>query len=836
MKRIWIIVGAVVALLVAAVVIVPQLIPSEVYRAKIEEEATKALGRQVKVGPVSVGIIPRIEAKAGASTIANPEGFGDAPFASMKELRAAVKLFPLFFGKVEIDEFVLVEPNIAMVQLADGRNNWTFEIPGAKPTEPSQPGSEFAGSLGDVRIENGQVTYDDRKTATVHKLAKLQLNANMDAIDKPFSIHAEGLADDVPFKVDTKITNPKAMMGGLPSQVTIKLDTDLLKTNLDGSLALGDNTAFDFKFDGEVPSATKLADAFQVKDLPARAVLGKISASGQALGTPSDITLKIADARHESALLNADLQGEARIAEFITLALTANAEAPKLADLATAMSIEAPAGEALGKASATTKIDGRLGDLTFSNVDFKHDSGLLGISFTGGARLNANLTYNGRLSIKAPDLRALAVAAGATLPPGDVYKTFSLTGDTSGGTSSVMLRNAVVQFDKVQGTGEAALKLGTKPHLTGSLSTNAIDITPYATASGAPEDSNTKKPGGWGSDPIDLSPLKLADADLTLKAAGIKYEKFDFGSSNILVTLKSGKLVADLKQTSLFGGAGGATLTADGSSAVPSVALKANISALSLKPLMNAAAGFDMVEGKGDIVIDIAGSGANLHNLMSSLAGNGKFAFDQGAINGVNLTELGNAAKTALSSKSISLAAFSKDAKTTFNGLNANFAMKDGVAVMADLKMDAAGFTVSGGGALDIGKQKLQLSLFPEFTDKKQGINGYGLPIKLAGGWDGVGLNLDWDWLAKKATSDVKAKVTDEIQSELKKSLGGDLGKLLGNSPAPAPAPAQTPAQTPAQPADPAATPAQPPAESPQSAEDRLKKEAQKALGKLFGD
>jgi AsmA protein len=401
-----------------------------------------------------------------------------------------------------------------------------------------------------------------------------------------------------------------------------------------------------------------------------------------------------------------------------------------------------------------------------------------------------------------------------------------------------MLKNAVVQFDSVKGTGEAALKLGNKPYLSGSLSTNAIDITPYATASGAPEDDNTKKPGGWGNDPIDLSPLKLADADLTLKAAGLKYEKFDFGPSSIVVTLKSGKLTADLKQTSLFGGAGGATLVADGSGSVPAVALKANISALSLKPLMNAAAGFDMLEGKGDIVVDIAGSGANLQGLMSSLAGNGKFAFDQGTINGVNLTELGNAAKTALSSKSISLAAFSKDAKTTFNALNANFAMKDGVAVMADLKMNSGSFTVAGGGSLDIGKQKLSLSLFPEFADKKQGLNGYGLPIKLAGGWDGVGLNLDWDWLAKKATSDVKTKVTSEIQDELKKSLGGDLGKLLGTggTAAPAPAPAADAAPAPAQPADSAAAPAQPPAESPKNAEDRLKKEAQKALGKLFGD
>jgi uncharacterized protein involved in outer membrane biogenesis len=73
-----------------------------------------------------------MEARAGASTLANPEGFGDAPFASMKELRAAVALWPLFFQNVEIEEFVLVEPTIGLVNLENGKNNWTFDVGAAR--------------------------------------------------------------------------------------------------------------------------------------------------------------------------------------------------------------------------------------------------------------------------------------------------------------------------------------------------------------------------------------------------------------------------------------------------------------------------------------------------------------------------------------------------------------------------------------------------------------------------------------------------------------------------------------------------------------------------------
>jgi hypothetical protein len=208
----------------------------------------------------------------------------------------------------------------------------------------------------------------------------------MQALDKPLWFNASGFANDLAFKLESRIENPKAMMDGVTTPASIKIDTDLLKTALDGTLALGAKPSFDFQFSGEVPSAVKLADAFQVKDLPARGVLGKLSLNGQAFGSFEDITLKISGAKHESPLLAADLKGEARIAKAITLQLDATAEAPQLAQLAKAMNITAPAEAALGKARATTKISGTLDALNFSNVNFEHNSGLLGLLFNGNAR------------------------------------------------------------------------------------------------------------------------------------------------------------------------------------------------------------------------------------------------------------------------------------------------------------------------------------------------------------------------------------------------------------------------------------------------------------------
>jgi uncharacterized protein involved in outer membrane biogenesis len=853
MRKYWIIGGSVVGgllvLLVLAVLIVPNLIPQEVYRAEIEKVAYQVTGRKVAVtGRIEVAVFPRIEARAGASTVANPEGFEGPDFASMKELRAAVALWPLFFGNVEVEEFVLVEPKITLVSLEDGTNNWTFTPPAVPTGEPGEPaqGGQMGASLRDVRIEKGIVSFDDRKEGKIQTLSDFNFWADMQSLDKPLSFNAEGLANALKFRIETRLENPKAMLDGLASPVEIKLQTDLIKTDLKGTLGLGDTPEFDFAVKGEIPNIPALAEAFQTA-VPVPTVLGKLTLDGQAYGSFDDITIKVASARHESPLLNADLKGEARLAKTIALQLDANAEAPKLADLARALNIAPPAEAALGKATVAAKILGTLDDLAFNDVNFEHASGLLNLMFRGSAALKDQLTYAGDVTIAAPDLRKLAAAAGTDLPPGDIYKAFSLTGQTSGGTKDVMLKNATVKFDNITGTGEAALNFGAKPRLTGALNTSAIDITPYAKASGAPAGKPAASTGGWGNTPIDLSPLKLVDADLTLKSKGIKFDKFDFGPSNVAVGLTGGKLVADLKQTSLFGGAGSALFVADGSGSRPGIELKAKMDKLALKDLLGASAGFTMLEGAGGLDIDLAGSGDNLQALMSSLVGKGAITSDESTLKGVNLTELASAAVNAFTSKKFSGAAFSPVAQTRFNALDANFVMTDGVAMLTDMDIDAGAMTIAAGGALDIGRQQLTFSLFPQFDDKNAGLNGYGLPIKLSGSWGGISFAPDWGWLADKATASAKEKVQSEIQDELK-GIGDSIRDRLGlGSPkpapaAPAPAPAQTPAATPDTPA-PAAPPAENQAAAPpaqpappaQSAEDRLKAEAEKALGRLFG-
>ena len=193
---------------------------------------------------------------------------------------------------------------------------------------------------------------------------------------------------------------------------------------------------------------------------------------------------------------------------------------------------------------------------------------------------------------------------------------------------------------------------------------------------------------------------------------------------------------------------------------------------LAMRPLLLAAANFDSADGEGNLQIDVKGSGANLQALMSSLAGDGKFNLANGALKGVDLTALVKAAKTAFSTKSIPMNAIGANAQTKFSNLDGTFTMKDGVAVTQDMKLTADQMTVTGSGALDVGGQKVALTLSPQFNSKSEGVNGFGLPIKFSGEWTGINVSFDFDTLVERAAGNLKEKASDELQKQLGKQLG----------------------------------------------------------------
>src|SRR5215470_15773059 len=136
MKKRWvritgIVIGAVVLLLIA----LPFLINVNSFRPKIESEATNALGRQVKVGDLSLSILSGTVGVEDIS-IADDPAFGKSPFVTAKSLKVGVELMPLIFSKeLNITGIALSKPEINLIKASNG--TWNFSSlggTGAKKT------------------------------------------------------------------------------------------------------------------------------------------------------------------------------------------------------------------------------------------------------------------------------------------------------------------------------------------------------------------------------------------------------------------------------------------------------------------------------------------------------------------------------------------------------------------------------------------------------------------------------------------------------------------------------------------------------------------------------
>jgi AsmA protein len=191
MKRILKIGGIVVVVLILIIIAIPFFIDANAFRPKLETELTGALGRDVKVGNLSLSLFQG-GVSADNISIADDSKFSKSPFVQAKSLKVGVEMMPLIFSKtLNVTELTLDQPEISLVKSENGEA-WNFSslgssagsgpesktaaptqpapsAPSAKPAQPStpalaQPAASSSASVqpnlsvAKLNITNGRLT------------------------------------------------------------------------------------------------------------------------------------------------------------------------------------------------------------------------------------------------------------------------------------------------------------------------------------------------------------------------------------------------------------------------------------------------------------------------------------------------------------------------------------------------------------------------------------------------------------------------------------------------------------------------------------------------------
>ncbi len=196
MKRILKIVAIVVGILIVIAVALPFLVDVNTFRPKLESELTSALGRQVKVGNLSLSLFSGA-VSADEISIADDPAFGKTPFVQAKSLKVGVEMIPLIFSKtLKVTEITLSQPEINLVKSENGEK-WNFSSLGGsnpKTEAPAGPASNPNVSVAKLTISDGRLTVSrvgSPEKARVYDKVNIEVTNFSFASSFPFKLTAD---------------------------------------------------------------------------------------------------------------------------------------------------------------------------------------------------------------------------------------------------------------------------------------------------------------------------------------------------------------------------------------------------------------------------------------------------------------------------------------------------------------------------------------------------------------------------------------------------------------------------------------------------------------------
>ena len=195
MKRLLIVVGIIVAVLIVAALALPLFINVDSFRPNLEKSLSTSLNREVRIGKLSASLFTG-GASASQITISDDPAFNKGPFLQASSLKVGVHLMPLIFSKrLEVTGITVERPDIVL--LKNGAGKWNYSTLGASSSKPKETSSEAGPAISVEKFEivEGKVRMGEssgHKAGQEHVYDKVNLTAKNISLNSviPFNLSA----------------------------------------------------------------------------------------------------------------------------------------------------------------------------------------------------------------------------------------------------------------------------------------------------------------------------------------------------------------------------------------------------------------------------------------------------------------------------------------------------------------------------------------------------------------------------------------------------------------------------------------------------------------------
>lgn len=387
--------------------------------------------------------------------------------------------------------------------------------------------------------------------------------------------------------------------------------------------------------------------------------------------------------------------------------------------------------------------------------------------------LKTRLKFDPGRSASLDDIEVDAAGAAAGLTKLTLKLTGNATADIAKEQAHANLAGKVADSNikaRLNISGFAA------PAIRFDAEIDQLDLDRYLAqepAAGKPAPAAKKAPQKEA--PFDLSGLRELSAAGTLKVGSLKANNIKASNVSAEVKAKAGRVDLNPLLADLYQGKLKSAVSVNAAPATPTFAVKHNMSGIDIGPLLKDLADTDMLEGKGDVTLDVTTQGNTVTALKKALGGTAALKLADGAVKGIDLAGSIRDARARLGAlRGEHDQADDKARKTDFSELTATFKIAKGVARNNDLSLKSPLLRVGGEGEIDIGEGRLNYLVKASIVDTSRGqggkavedLRGVTIPVRVAGPIEKPTYKLDF---GRAATESAKKRVTDELE----KRLGG---------------------------------------------------------------
>ncbi|HZP91974.1 MAG TPA: AsmA family protein [Burkholderiales bacterium] len=280
--------------------------------------------------------------------------------------------------------------------------------------------------------------------------------------------------------------------------------------------------------------------------------------------------------------------------------------------------------------------------------------------------------------------------------------------------------------------------------------------------------------------PFDLSPLKALNLDGRLRIGELIASNVKAEDVRIDVKAENGRIDLDPLAANLYQGSVKGRIGIDANQ--NRFVLRQNLSGVSIGPLLHDALRRDLLEGRGDVGIDVTAAGDTVSALKRSLSGNAKASLRDGAIKGIDLARSIRSAANALSFRKDVESAASSAEKTDFTQFSASFTIRNGRAHNDDLSVKSPFLRVSGAGDVDLAagavdylaRASIVATAAGQGGEEAAGLAGLTVPVRVSGPFASLKYRLELGSVlaepSKRRLQEQKEALKSRLQEKL---LGG---------------------------------------------------------------